>query len=376
MDRTGRSGRRPPFAASLVMAAIALLIEACNRDTAQARCGLAIGAGALGAAAPLVKQNFVEALMFAAVMLAVTWRSGQHRRPGTAQIAGAALLGAALPSVGVLLWAYGFWFDLGMVAYDLVGFRADALGVVLEFRSQATVSRGYVLIMLGIVSGIVPILVSMAGAGWRGRHSGSPAGWATAAIAALGVLGIAAGGSYWPHYLLQLAPATVLGTVLMATGARRRTVQTMCVGAACSAVVASTGMAAFYLTSPPGTWPHRTGVVNASSAPGDTAVVIYGAAAVQHSSELDSPYPYLWSLPVRVLDPRLDRLAATLSGPDAPSWIVQARSFDAWELDEDGGLRATVEHSYRVVAKVCDKPVWLRRDLTRELAAPPECSAT
>jgi hypothetical protein len=363
------------FAASLVMVAIAVLLEARHRDSTQARLGLALVAGVLGAAAPLVKQNFVDALVFGAVMLVVAgWHRSDHR-PGTAVIATGALLGVSLPLAAVLIWTYAAWFDLAALTYTLVGFRADALAAILERQSPAAVSRGLILVLLAIVSGIVPILLYMVRAGWRGRHSGSPVGWATAAIACVDVLSIAAGGGYWPTYLLQLAPATVLGTALTATApGRRRDMERVCVAAASSAVIASTGMAAFYLTSPSGWWPQRTGEwLRASSTPGDTAVVVYGAAAVQYYSGLRSPYPYLWSLPVRVLDPDVDRLEATLGGPEAPSWIMQTSGFDSLGVDQDQGLRMQVQASYRIVAEVCGKPVWLRRDLTRELAGLPDC---
>jgi hypothetical protein len=102
-------------------------------------------------------------------------------------------------------------------------------------------------------------------------------------------------------------------------------------------------------------------------------MVVYGAAAVQYYSGLWSPYPYLWSLPVRVLDPDGDRLEATLGGPEAPSWIVQTLGFHSLGVDQNQGLRMQVQTSYRIVAEVCGKPVWLRRDLTRELTGHPDC---
>jgi hypothetical protein len=363
------------FAASLVMVAITVLLEAHYRDSTRARFGLALVAGVLGAAAPLVKQSFVEALVFGAVIFAVAgWHRYDHR-PGMAMIATGALLGASLPLAAVLIWTYAAPFDLAALAYTLVGFRADALGAVLDRQSSAAVRRVLVLAVLAIMSGIVPILLYVGRAGWRRRRSASPVGWATAAIACLGVLSIVAGGSYWPDYLLQLAPATVLGTALMAAApGGRRALEWVCVAAACSAVVGSTGMAAFYLTSPSGWWPQRTGEwLRESSTAEDTAVVMYGAAAVQHHSGLRSPYPYLWSLPVRVLDPDVDRLEATLGGPEAPDWIVQRSGFDSQSVDQDQGLRTQVQASYRIVAVVCGNPVWLRRDLTRDLAGLPNC---
>ena len=363
------------FAASLVMAAMAVLLEARHCDRTQARLGLALVAGILAASAPLVKQNFVDALVFGAVMLVVAgWNRSDHR-PGTAVVATGALLGVSLPVAAVLIWTYAAWFDLAALTETLVGFRADALGAILEQQAPIAVSRGLVLILLAIVSGIVPILLYMVCAGWRGRHSDSPVGWATAAIVCLDLLSITSGGGYWPTYLLQLAPAIVLGTALTATApGRRRDMERICVAAATSAVVASTAMAAFYLISPSGWWPQRTGEwLRASSSPEDTAVVVYGAAAVQYYSGLESPYPYLWSLPVRVLDPDVERLEATVAGPEAPSWIVQTSGFDSLGVDQDQGLRTQVQASYRIVAEVCGKPVWLRRDLTRELAGLPDC---
>jgi hypothetical protein len=43
---------------------------------------------------------------------------------------------------------------------------------------------------------------------------------------------------------------------------------------------------------------------------------------VTRSSRLKSPYPYLWYLPERTLDPQLSLLDATLQGAHAPTWFV------------------------------------------------------
>jgi hypothetical protein len=246
---------------------------------------------------------------------------------------------------------------------------------VLADPTTSMVRRAARLFLLATISGVLPVLVLMARPGARRKLGSAPIGWAVGAVTLYGVAAVVAGGSYWPSYLVQLAPATVLGTALLASDPpHERWLRPVCLAAAGTAVAASMAMAVFYATSPSGWWPQRTGAwLHASSIPGDTVVVLYGAAAVQQSSGLESPYPYLWSLPIRVHDPDLDHLQATLRRPSAPTWIVQSSALNSWGIDEDRELREQLHASYRIVANVCDTPVWLREDLTRDLAEPPAC---
>ena len=67
---------------------------------------------------------------------------------------------------------------------------------------------------------------------------------------------------------------------------------------------------------------------------GDTAVVAFGAPNILQATGLRSPYPDLWSLPVRVHDPELRELGALLdvdddrerqlraAGPRDKGWIA------------------------------------------------------
>ena len=56
----------------------------------------------------------------------------------------------------------------------------------------------------------------------------------------------------------------------------------------------------------------------------DLALLVYGGRAdIQWSSRADSPYPHLWSLPMRTLDPELEDLGAVLTGKTYPAgWII------------------------------------------------------
>ena len=86
-------------------------------------------------------------------------------------------------------------------------------------------------------------------------------------------------------------------------------------------------------------------------------------------SGLVSPYPYLWSLPTRVRDPRLELLTRTLSGPRAPTWVVEWNDFDSWGLDRHHRLAAVVRRRYHRVASLCGHEVYLLDSRRREPAA-------
>jgi hypothetical protein len=68
--------------------------------------------------------------------------------------------------------------------------------------------------------------------------------------------------------------------------------------------------------------------------PGDTGVVGFGNPAILENAHLTSPYPELWSLPVRVRDPRLSELTRILESSDRPSWVVvDGTSLATWGVD-------------------------------------------
>jgi hypothetical protein len=91
----------------------------------------------------------------------------------------------------------------------------------------------------------------------------------------------------------------------------------------------------------------RTGVGGASASdeaverylaaharPGDTGVVAFGDPVLLQASGLASPYPQLWSLPVRVRDPHLTALTTVLRSPRRPTWlVVDGDSLATWGVD-------------------------------------------
>ncbi|MFC6341554.1 hypothetical protein ACFP8W_06165, partial [Nocardioides hankookensis] len=79
--------------------------------------------------------------------------------------------------------------------------------------------------------------------------------------------------------------------------------------------------------------------------PGDTSVVAFGGPNILQATGMRSPYPDLWSLPVRVHDPHLDDLSALLAGADRPTWVVVAgKSLGSWGIDASVANGVLADH--------------------------------
>ena len=116
----------------------------------------------------------------------------------------------------------------------------------------------------------------------------------------------------------------------------------------------------------------RTGAAVAAAAePGDTLVVFGGRADLQVTSGLGSPYPYLWSLPMRTRDPGYADLRRLLGGPDAPTWVVEWVDLGAWDDTGVPGLERVIAERYVARGTACSgHPVYLLRGLERPRVEP------
>jgi len=157
----------------------------------------------------------------------------------------------------------------------------------------------------------------------------------TAAVLGWELVAVAAGGSFWLHYLVGTTAGLVLTAALAASAGRARRVA---VGAvlAYAATVALVGVVMTTL-SPIGTPAADLAVeryLSAHEGDGDTGLVAFGDPALLQAAHLSSPYPELWSLPVRVRDPRLTDLTAVLEGSSRPTWVVvDGASLGTWGVD-------------------------------------------
>jgi len=106
--------------------------------------------------------------------------------------------------------------------------------------------------------------------------------------------------------------------------------------------------------------------IAAASRPGDTVVTAYGDADLVYSAHLPSPYPFLWSLPSHVLDPHTHRLAQLLASPKAPTWLVVENPKTGRRIAHEAA-GAVLSREYHPVGRSCDRVVYLRDVLTRQL---------
>jgi hypothetical protein len=175
------------------------------------------------------------------------------------------------------------------------------------------------------------------------------------ALAVLGweLLVVLLGGSFWLHYLMGLVP----GLVLLAAAAAQRRLEagpTLVLPYAVAAVSALVTIA--YVVAVPIERKEAPVIdyLQAEAEPGDTAVVAFGGANILRETGMASPYEGLWSLPVRVRDPKLAELTAVLLGDEAPTWVVtQGLRADTWGVDGAAADRV-LRDRYRVAATTDD----------------------
>lgn len=329
----------------------------------------ALAAGAAGALAIGLKQNLATGLLFAAVLLLVAWRTGRLDGRTTAALTGAGLAGAAVPVLATIGWAELAGVRLATLWDTVYGFRAAAARVIADGTTDAPERRAWILLAIALATGLLAVLagpIAHARELWR---DDPPIVAATLAVVAVDLVSLAAGGSFWQAYLIPLVPGAALCVALVAgrPGRPGRTMRAMVVVASLSAVV---GMAAWLVWNLGGRQEFdevRTGEALAAAAePDDTLVVFGGRADLQRTSGLASPYPYLWSLPMRTRDPGYADLAALLAGPDAPTWLVEWVALDAWSDAGVAELAGVIEDEYVVAGTACDgRPVYLRRGVER-----------
>jgi hypothetical protein len=326
-------------------------------------------AGLTGTAALLVKQNLADGLVFAAVLVGSAGITGRWSRRSALRLLTLGVLGSGVVVAATVAWTLAAGHGIGDLASTLFGFRVRAAQVIAEGSTSAPESRLLRLLGVSVVSGLVVLLAVAAGPVRRGMARRQPVAFATTAMTLFGVVGIAAGGSYWQHYLLQLLPAAVLAAAITSADGRP-------VLATRAVVAMATVSAVLAVALAPVAFPrhHESRLVDwlaQARHPHDSALVTYGQANIIEAARLrPARYPYLWSLPVRAEDPGLIRLRAALTGPHAPTWLVEWLPVDTWGLDPSGALARVIHREYRSVA-VCGVPVHLRRDATRVLPPVP-----
>jgi hypothetical protein len=357
------------------MAATACLLAAYRRPRGTAgRAWLLAAGGALAVCALLAKQNLADSLAFGVVLVAgAALADTGERRAAIGDIVWLAL-GIAVPVVATVIWAETSSAGVHELLYELFGFRAQGSQALLAEPTDAQGDRLHNLIDCTIRSGLVPVALASL---WllRRRWWRDPVTLALLAMLFTALVGVAGGGQYWIHYALGLVPIASL----LAAYAVGKVSAPRLVGALVASSIVITG---WHVVKAMGdrqpndeTWVGGTTVwLDHMKRPGDRMVVLYGQAGLYENARITPAYAYMWTLPMRVLDPDLADLRKLLSGPDAPTFVLAPTPLNSWNIDPGYRVLRTLGHHYRAVALVCGTPVYLHNGIDRPIvSAPTDC---
>lgn len=364
------------LAAALVTLSCALTVAAVRSEpglrAGRRRYVLGVLAGMVGASAVLVVQSYVEGLAFAGVLLLVSWRVRAVSGADAARVAGAGVAGLLLVLAALAVAVLTTWLTAEQLWFQMFGYRLSAVSVLAEDGDRAIerfAQTGQIFVLTGLVLLVLGLLLGYRRA--RQRPDLVAAWWAVSAMAVLAVVGMIFGGVWYSDYLLELVPALVLATALVAPERALPGLVTRAgaVLAAMAAVVALVlGVQREFIGPATGDAGLGQWLAEASG-DDDTAVILWGEADVLHASGMSTPYPYLWSLLTRTLDQDLELLLSTLRGPEAPTWIVEYYPMESWDLDANGEMAALIDDRYVLVGSPCGYDVFLLR--TERRAVPP-----
>jgi hypothetical protein len=357
------------LASPFIVFGIAAVVTALRSTDERRAMTMAALAGAAGAGAMLVKQNLADVAVFAVVAYAVAWR--RHEQP-VHRLGGLVLCSLAGGLTVVVLMAaqaQAHGTSLSGLLYAMYPFRVQAGQVMAASGSFQALGRLQNLLGGVAGSGLGLLLIAIASRARRDRQGSVCCWWALLATIVFGIVSVLSGGNYWMHYLLEL-----VGPCAIAVGVLAARKQQVLVRAAVAFPIASAAVVwAVSLTLPQGSVGTTVGAAIGSAAhPNDTMVTAYGHPEVDESSGLSSPYPYLWSLPVKTLDPQLTDLDRVLAGLARPTWLVVWSDISSWGLTT-GATDVAVARHYHLVAVLCGRTVYLRNGIDRPTPVVSEC---
>ncbi|MCF6378861.1 hypothetical protein L2K70_14695 [Nocardioides KLBMP 9356] len=344
------------FGIPLVMASCWLSLRAVRRVSA----GDAFWAGLLAMLAVGLKQSIVGGLVFGGVLLLGSALARQLPVRATVRCALAAVAGAAVPVIAVVAWALAVGVRLETLWYASVTFRSDASRTIAAQASEGATSRIWVLVLVFVGVGMLLLVVCfLAQVVGLLRLDAVPV-VATLVMLAVDVAGVAVSGSYWTPYLFVPIPPLALALALLLSHDRVRGTRDRINLAAIGFTVASSVVALVGWT---GGWVAgrvpvevRTGeAIDAVARPGDDVLVYGGRADIQWATHARSPYPYLWSLPMRTLDPGLEDLRSVLTGSNPPTWFVEASYINTWSELGTRPIERSLIRKYEFVVTACDR---------------------
>lgn len=342
-----------------------------SRTATSWRAGFAWGllAGVAGAGGAMVKQNLLDVFVLVGALVLVECRPRRGAWGVVTRTFAGASVGALVAFGTTVALAAQRGTDPAALWEAVVEFRGQAAATIVSSATDAT-TRRLLGMLAALVGSFAPVLLVVLALTARRpvADPGDPAApvdlrWPAAAVLSWELVGIYLGGSYWLHYLLGLLPGVAL---LTAAAAQRGPILRRSLRWALGLVVVSATCATVVAFVHPQERKEDPVVdyLRGKVQPGDTGLVAFGAANILQASGLHSPYPDLWSLPVRVRDPDLERFSAVLAAPDRPTWlIVSGRSVSTWGVDATVA-QGYVDEYYELVGEPDRFTVYHRKDLT------------
>ena len=336
------------------------------------------GAGILSMTAIGLKQNMTTGLVFGGVYLVASLLTGRLERRAFLRLTGAALAGALVPVLAVVVWARWTGVSLGDVWYAFYGFRADASQALAHGADPEASTRALSLVKRVARSGLAGFAVLFAlrvRPLWR-----ADAALTAAALSLLLTDGafLALSGSWWRSYLFLLVPGTAVFVAIVFAADRvgRSWVRLLTTYTVVTTVIGAGIWLGEIVHPARHDDPWATGLgIAAAADPGDT-IIAPGRPDLTAASGLRATYPYLWPLIQVTLDPDATLLASTLSGPDAPTWFVVVPPISDLDLLSRTGLQTVIDAHYVPVGISCaGTPIYLRRGVQRQPAVP-DCDRT
>lgn len=339
----------------------------------------ALAGGLMAGLAMGFKQNLVGGVVFTAVLIVGSLVARRLSWGELVRLALAASAGFLIPVLGTILWAVSAGVDLSDLWYAVYGFRFDAASVLASGSAESETIRAAMLVISALGAGMLLVIGGFV-VHIRGEwEDDAPLTAAVAALLLVDVAGLVLGGSFWRDYLFPLLPATALCAALLARRRSKRGVamRSVITAASLSTVLLLGGWVVYQALGLQEFDEVDTGrAMREVAEPGDTLVVFGGRADLQLTSEMTSPYTHLWSLPMRTMDPDLAQLQGVVTGPDAPTWIVEWVRFDTWSTTYGTELAELVARRYEPHGTGCgtepDHPrtVWLLKGTDRPVPSP------
>lgn len=330
-------------------------------------------AGAAIVAAIATKQNHADAGVFLVALVGASLVAKSLSVRSALRIVGIATAGALATVAVLLLWGWARGTHPTDLFDALFAFRMRAAELMEAAPTKSGQERRTRLLLRAVFSGQVLFIVTVLLAPWWRRFR-SPALFALAVMTAYACFSVAVSGSWWNHYLVQLAVPLAIGAGLVA--ARTRFLVPLV--ALYTAVAAVVGVVVLRPGLVSVDWQVAAGrMISEVAEADDTIVNAWGRPDVVLASGLPSPYEHLWSLPIRTDDTDLAQFRELVAGDDAPSWLVTPGSLKVPGVEHESADEL-VALRYRRVAWVCDREILLRRDLHRSYPTVPrdlECEA-